>query len=286
MEPGEGDILTSADPLPGTQRVFRRLSVDTHFTPITQNQVLVEWALDPGFIQPGPYTFTLYRGETVEPGTDDWTAVARVVDQPWAYDRNPKLPEKGMNIFYKVLLEDDDGQVVESQAVSGVSYWGRYDWTLAKDIIRKETMLLRKRTGVPGYLFKRRTFGELCDCVDPESGQILEDDCGSCFGTGFQGGYYEPFEYWVSMNPTQQLKKLDADQGLLVRNIETVRALAYPTPQANDFWVHAHTGQRFVVGSQITALARHRGIDLILQLMLEEQGRSDAIYQVPLPCGS
>lgn len=276
--------MTDADPRSGVRRVFRRLSVDLHFSPIVTNQILVEWALESSFIEPGPYKFTLYRGETVELGTDDWTAVAEVIDQPWAFDRNPRLPDKGMNIFYKVILEDGLGRTYESQAAAGTSYWGRYDWTLARDIIRKETMLQRKRTGTKGYLFKRRTFGDRCACTDPETRQVMDPNCEECFGTGFVGGYYEPFEYWVTMNPTQQLKKLDATQGLITRNLETVRALAYPVPQQKDFWAHADTNQRFIVSSEITALARHRGIDLILQLRLDERSRSEPIYQVPLPC--
>lgn len=263
-------------------RVFKRLTVDVHFNPVVHQRVLVEWALEPSFVEIGPYTFTLYRSNS--PTSDNWVPVAATVDQPWAYDHNPQLPTKGLNVFYKVVLEDGDGQKYESQAVNAKSYWDRYDWSLAREIIRKESMLMQKRAGVKGWLFKRRTMGDPCPCVDQDTEEILDPNCEDCWGTAFKQGYYAPFEYWVLMNPTQSIKKLDAEVGLLTENIETVRALAYPVPQPNDFWVHAHTDQRYRIESDIAALARHRGIDLVLQLRMSEVDRNDPIYKVPTPC--
>lgn len=266
------------------RRIFKRLTVDIHYNMVTEQRVLVEWAMEKSFIAqcPGPYKFTLLRG--FSPTDDNFTPLAYTIDQPWLYDNDPVLPQKGVDVFYKVILEDAGGNQYTSQAVHASTYWSRYDWTLAREIIRKETMVMRKRAGVCGWLLKARVFGALCPCTDPDTGQKMSPDCVECYGTGIVGGYYPPFEYWVIMNPTQRLKKLDADQGLITRNIETVRALAYPSPLSNDIWVNANTDQRYVVGSDIVAAARHRGIDLILNLRLEERPRSDPIYAFPIPC--
>lgn len=268
------------------QRVFKRLALDVQGAVAAENRVLVEWALEPTAVGriPGPYTFTLERGYAA---TDDgFTPVAITVDQPWAYDNNPIFPQKGnTDVFYRVVLTDGEGVTYTSQAQAVGVYWGRYDFSLAREIIRKETLLLRKRAGVQGWLLKRRIFGAACECVNPNTGQIENPNCPSCYGTGIDGGFYEPFEYWVLMNPSQRMKKLDGDQGLLTETIETVRALAYPRPAANDIWVHHHTDQRFVIQGDISAIARHRGIDLVLNLRLQERGRSEPIYQVPVPCG-
>lgn len=274
-----GDDLSTVHPRP-----FKRLTVDAYFNRITDNRVLVEWAMDKAFIAPGPYKFTLYRGYAVN--DDAWTAVAETVDQPWAYDVNPVFPQMGTEVYYRVILEDGQGQTYTSQSVSVGVYWTQYDWSLAKEIIRKEHLVLRKRAGTKGWLMKRREWGDPCPtCVDPATGQIIDTaNCTDCYGTGIIGGYYTPIEYWVIMNPTQRLAKLDADQGLLIQNVETVRALAYPTPSALDVWIHANTDQRFLVMGDIAAIARHRGIDLVLNLRFEERGRNDPIYQVPVPC--
>lgn len=265
-----------------TVRAFERLTVDAYFNRITSNRVLVEWAMAKDFLAPGPYTFTLYRGYAVDDPHP--VALATTVDQPWLYDNNPIWPQKGTDVYYWVVMVDGEGHVYQSQAVSGSTYWDSYDWTLARDIVRKEHMVMRKRAGTKGWLVKRRQWGDPCPDIDPVTGEINNPFGPPCYGTNFLGGYYDPIEYWVIINPTQRLAKLDANQGLVTQTIETVRALAYPTPEPLDFWAHANTGQRFIVLGDISAIARHRGIDLILDLRLEERARSDPIYSFPLPC--
>jgi hypothetical protein len=266
-------------------RVFKRLAIDVFFNPIVTGSVLVEWALEKDFVAgaEGPFTFILERGYAAN--DDNFVPVAQTTDQPWAYDNDPQLPDKGTDVFYRVKLIDGAGQEYLSQATAVGTYWNRYDYTLAREIIRKEHLLQRKRAGVRGWLLKRRVYGESCPvCVDPDTGQINNPQCPVCFGTGITGGYYDAFEYWVIMNPSQRLGKVDAEQGLITATMETVRAMAYPRPDMNDVWVHAHTDQRFLVQGDVTALARHRGIDLILNLRLDERDRTEVIYKVPVPC--
>jgi len=263
---------------------FKRLTVEMHFNRVESNRVLVEWALNREWIGavPGPYTFTLYRGYAAN--DDNFVAVAETVDQPWLYDNQPVWPSKGSMVFYKVSLLDGNGTLWWSQGTHATSSFTRYDWTIAKEIVRKEHLLMRKRAGTPGWLLKRRLWGEPCTCVNPITGQIENSTCPICYGTGIEGGYYEAFEFWVTMNPSQRIVKLDSTQGMQTSIIETVRALAYPAAASNDVWVHANTGQRYIVLGDIVAAARHRGIDLVMNLRLEERSRSESLYDIPVPC--
>ena len=268
-----------------SERVFRRLTVDVYFSPLVTGKVLVAWALEPDFVQgaPGPFKFRLERGYAAN--DDNFVPVAETTDQPWAYDNSAVLPQTGLSVFYRVLLTTGDGQEIYSQPASIGTYWSRYDFSLAKEIIRKEELVLRKRAGVQGWLLKRRAFGEACaECTDSVTGEVTQQDCPTCYGTGVTGGYYDPIPYWVILNAGQRVKKLTPEQGLITEAIETVKALAHPRPDGGDVWVHSHTGQRFEIQGDISALARHRGIDLILNLRLKELPRSYPVYKVPLPC--
>ncbi len=271
------------------QPVFQRLTVDAHFNLITNRRVLVEWAMYKAFIAgtPGPYKFTLYRGYSAN--DDGFVPVAETTDQPWLYDNDPVFPQEGMDVFYKVILEDAEGNTYESQAVHATTSWNRYDWTIAREIVRKEWLLLRKRAGTGGWLLKRRLWGDPCpnpDCVDETTGQNFDPNCPECFGTGIAGGFYDPIEYWVLLNPSQRIRKLDANQGLITSTIETVRALAYPAPATNDIWINDNTDQRYLILGDIVAAARHRGINLVLNLRMDEQPKSSSIYRIPQPCVS
>lgn len=264
-------------------RIFRRINIDTHYSVLTTQRVTVSWAMEPSFIAPGPWAFTLERGYA--PTETQWEEIASTVDQPWLYDNRPVVNKVGVPIYYRIKLVDGKGEVYYSQIQTTKAYWGRYDWTLAREIIRKETLLLRKKTGVTGFLLKRRYFGTPCpDCIDPATLQVQSSNCATCFGTGVVGGYYPPFEYWVTMNATQRMRRLTPEQGLMTTTIESVRALAYPVVEGNDVWVHGETNTRYFIGQDMKAIARHRGIDLIMDLVLNEAPADHIIYQVPVVC--
>mgnify|MGYP001578013870 FL=1 len=264
-------------------RVFKRINVDTHFSVLTTQRATISWAMDPSFDEEGPWTFTLQRGNA--PTEDKWDDIAIVVDQPWAYDNRPVTNTISTPIYYRLKLVDGNGVVYYSQAQVVQAYWTRYDWSLAKEIIRKETLLLKKKTGVMGWLLKRRYFGERCpDCTDAVTGQVISTECADCFGTGIVGGFYPAFEYWITMNPTQRLSKLTSEQGLLTATVETVRALAYPVASPKDVWVHGNTNARYYVGGDTKAIARHRGINLVVDITMTEVATDSLIYQYPIPC--
>lgn len=259
-------------------KTFKRLAVSLHLTMKLERKILVAWALDSTFNIPGPYVFTLYRGYSA---TDDMLAVSTVTDQNWLYDNYPVVPHTDTCIFYQVTVQASDGVIYESQVVPLDNALSAYDWLLAKDIIRKESMLLTKRTGVKGYLLKRRLFGSPCSaCLDLDTLQVLNSLCTVCYGTGVVGGYYPATEYWVTYNQAQKTKKLTTEEGATVENIELFRALAYPMPSPNDVWVNSHTDQRYIIQPDIKSIARHRGVDLVLDIPAREEARASVIYNI------
>lgn len=258
---------------------FTRLTVESHFNSVVSGRVLVSWALSPAFSDPGPYTFTLERGYSA---TDDgFVQIARTVDQPWLYDNSPVLPAQGTQVYYRVRLTSPGGEWV-SQASPILSFWDPYDWKLAREIVRKELMLLRKRTGVKGWLFKRRLWGEKCPDCTTAAGHVLDSHCETCYGTGIVGGYYDAFEYWVALDAVVKEQKLSPEDGVTISKLESARGLAYPQPEAGDVWVQFGSDQRYTVQPKVEVVARHRGIDLVVKLGLLERPRSDSIYALPL----
>lgn len=268
--------------VPPVVRPFKRLLVEAQFNYITNRAILVQWALNPAFDEPGPYSFKLQRGRSAN--DDQWVDIATVVDQPWLYDNNPVFGQFDYSTFYRVILTDGKGVIYQSQAVGRDVSWQHYDWRLAKEIIRKETLILRKKGGTRGVLLKRRIWGDPCTlCVDPSTNAIHNSHCPQCYGTGYIGGYYAPFDYWTLFNPSQRLKRL-TNEGLTTAVMETVRALAYPSPEQNDVWVQVNPDRRFRIQSDVEIVARHRGVDLLVNLRLLELPQSDIIYTVPVTC--
>jgi len=262
--------------------VFKRLTVDTHFSAITEQRVCVSWAMSEDFSEPGPWVFVLQRGWS--PTDNAWTDIATTTDQPWLYDNYPVHTQFAVAVYYRIKLTDGNNIVYYSPANPAKTHWERYDWTLAKEIIRKESMLLRKRTGTRGWLLKRRYFGDPCPvCTDPVTGEINRSNCVTCYNTGITGGYFSPIEYWASNDPTKRMRKLDATQGIISDTTETVRALAYPFVEQNDIWANSQSNIRYFIGADIATVARHRGVDLVVNLTLKEIPNQSPIYKIEVP---
>ena len=76
----------------------------------------------------------------------------------------------------------------------------KHEMNKALDITRRETMLFERKIGMLSEIYKRKTFGEVCDkCVDQFTHTCTNSHCTACYGTGYVGGYYEPEELWADI---------------------------------------------------------------------------------------
>jgi len=262
--------------------VFQRIAVDAFYSIATQQRVLVSWGLVPDFSDDGPYTFTLQRSLSPTGPSTEWEDIATCVDQAWIYDNRPLTVIVSANVYYQVKLVTATGTYT-SQVQGTEAYWTAYDWSLAREIIRKESMLLRRRTGCKGWLFKRRSYGTTCSvCTDPITKQVLKGNCATCYGTGITGGYYDQLEYWVSLDASKRMRKLDKDVGVQTQVIEQARGLAYPLIDGMDVWVQSGSNKRYFIQKDITYIAKLRGIPLVAELVFELIPSSHVLYSLPV----
>lgn len=259
---------------------FKRIVVEAELGIATGNGVLVSWSLRPEFKEPGPYTYRLYRGRAI---SDVPELIAEVVDQPYLYDRRPRFANFDISTYYTVELVTAEGAIFRSDPSSYEASWNHHDWVSAREIVRQETLLLRKKGGTKGWLLKRRHWGPPCPkCTDPNDTSTLDPNCDLCYGTGILGGYFPATEYWVLMNPTDRRVKLTPGQGVTIENIETVRGLAYPAPAEDDIWVQHNSNDRYRIQPGVKTLVRIRGVPIVLDVVIKQLGHTDAIYDVPL----
>jgi hypothetical protein len=266
---------------------FKRVEVDVRSAvfPIPAanqtlyNRVVVSWAMDPAFSDAGPWTFTLQRSADIN---DEFVNIATTVDQPWLYDDYTWANTTLSTCYYRVKLVTPSGTYYSTvQPAQGD--WNRYDWTLAKEIVRKENLIMRKKVGTKGWLLRRKKLGTQCTvCVNPVTGQVLQSQCDTCYGTGITGGYYTPIEYWISQDPNKRITKLTMEQGIIAETMETARALAYPIVEPNDVWVSGTSNVRYFIQPDIASVARHRGTDLVINIRLKIVPANSSVYHIPV----
>jgi hypothetical protein len=120
-------------------------------------------------------------------------------------DTDTEEYSKVTKAYYVVeaILLDNGRATLKSQPTS----WGttQTDWVQlrSQEIQRREYVLLSKFTGNKSYIFRRKTYGERCpDCWNANVEKAMKDNCPTCMGTTFKGGYFEPYVSYVQYDPS------------------------------------------------------------------------------------
>jgi hypothetical protein len=72
-----------------------------------------------------------------------------------------------------------------------------------QEIQRREWLLLRKFVGVQTLLFRRKVYGKRCpECYNEDTKRLNKDHCLTCYGTSWEGGYYDPMSTLMQYDPT------------------------------------------------------------------------------------
>jgi len=145
------------------------------------------------------------------------------------------------------------------------------------ELIRKKNVYLKTQTGLPVFLFKKKTFGQYCPaCFDMIKQRVSKTNCEVCYGSGFAGGYWKPIELYVNRAiPDSVAKTIGFTKagGNLV-----VEASNYPIISAGDFILFPQVGDRFRVVS-ITVHTR-MGATIGQYVNMTEINHSDIEYRV------
>lgn len=115
--------------------------------------------------------------------------------------------------FYIVeaILHDKGGAFLRSKPYSWERQQRRWVELRSIDIQRRFWLMLTKFMGVETYVFKRRSYGNRCDtCWDYKNLKVTNDRCPECFGTGWSGGYFEPYLTRMQFDSTPNNTELSA----------------------------------------------------------------------------
>ena len=183
--------------------------------------------------------------------------------------------------YYRVVMSVG-GEEFNSKPEPVYGLWNRYDWRIAREVVRKEYLRLKKYVGSFGYLLPRREHGPKCtECIDFDTGESVSSNCSICYGTGFIGGYYDGIPYYVDLSGTASAKDVQIPFGSVDNRKRVVRSVAYPMISTYDMWVDADSNTRYIVRQIEHAVAR-KGRPLIYVCEFRELPGNAPEYQVPI----
>lgn len=243
----------------------------------TYNTVTLYWQLKPGKDLSGA-TFTIYRSNLND---DQYTTLATVSDTWYYEDRNPPISGTVLSIHYKIKITKGDFNH-ESGPVYVFGNLNTRQKLLAKAILRRLLFCPRHWHTFEGVLLKRRYNGVRCACVDSITKEILNSDCTTCFGTGIQGGYWQPPSKvaMITRTPLSLTPTLDTNL-----NMGTVapQPIRFQTPanipiNKHDVWVHLISNRRFYI-NEVQVAAEVEGLPLLYVVEARPADLKDVIYR-------
>lgn len=247
----------------------------------------VSWELLNTFTDPGPLEFQLQVGTSNNPYADDWQNVGvPVVNQYVAYDAEQRVWGKMNWTHYRIVLNSPMGTYY-STPVGGLGVLDRGDWRIARNIVRERRLAYRKGPGGQnGYLLKRRWTGIQCKlCLDYQTEEVRNPHCLSCYGTGFECGYYYPQGcVFAELSPRSRHTELDGVQsrGTIDDIVVKAEMLMLDLIAEEDVWVAARSDDRYFV-HRVTHKAEVRGVPLIGDVELRLIPFSHIIYGIEIP---
>jgi len=187
------------------------------------------------------------------------------------------------SIFYKVTSVDSNGNETplsqaEPATFQSVEAMG-YIW---KEAISRNRWIL-EQGGERVLAFLQKTMGERCQvCFDnPElqhTHRQPRNNCKSCFGTGFVGGYIGPIPILIAPKTGERAIEL-GPQGLHMNFVWQTWTSNFPIVRQRDF-IRSQAGEIFALGP--VERFEHRGLVLQQHFSVSHIDTTDIRYKVPI----
>jgi hypothetical protein len=243
----------------------------------------VQWSLT-GQAPAGSYRFQLERsGGPAGP----WELVADQVDVWSWYDRfgdsddnvAPNALSLVREFYYRLLVRAPDG--TSTSVISEVNpTLAPKQRQLLRKLLHDEYVVLRKASGVPVAVVKRRQWGTRCPlCFDQATQENVRPDCTNCWGTGLVGGYWTPVLTYARRAPLQSSAQIAPEQRVEIATTRIVM-LNLPHVERDDMIVFLSDNRRFWVDQQSeTSL---RTVPVHQTVFASELPHSHIFYRVPV----
>lgn len=234
----------------------------------------IRWSLTPHAWDAADLSFSLFRSNSP---TGPWEVLGEAADGRFHFIDTGVF---GINVsrtyYYVVRAASKSGK---GYCDSDISNPGPDYDNIATELVRKKTMYMLQKGGMPMAAFLRRTWGPKCAlCFNHERMLPENPDCPSCYGTGFTGGFSNPVLMPAILNPP---KETIVNAGIPYEPRQIYCELAnVPLLDPRDILVDIRNNIRYTVEELSTYTRRLAIVSQVCRLNRIDE--NDAKYSLPL----
>lgn len=182
------------------------------------------------------------------------------------------------NFYYQVTARNASGTIAKDTVEVGPTLEAKQRQIL-RALTHAEWRAFRFN-GTQVALLKKKRWGTRCrKCVDPTTKEILRSACSNCWGTGFDGGYWNPVLTYARRAPLQETSQVTPEGKTNISNTRMV-LLAIPRMEQGDLVVFLRDNKRFFVDQQVETQLRTVPVHQVV--LLTEISGSDISYRIPV----
>lgn len=230
----------------------------SRITPLIPYGYFVQWSVKAN--ESGTYIFELYRSGSVEgpwepisgPLTNQFSFIDTLTPPqgPTNYlYQKPNQLALGRRFFYRLVCVLPSGKnlTVIDDTDPDLSPLHAQQW-------RRATVdfgLSVKRQGMLVAVLKRRRWGVRCTrCTDKVTREIIRASCKICWGTAFDGGYWEPMLVYGLRQPASETTTITTEQNSDA-SLTRFRVPYLPQVEKDDLLISPKDNKRFLVDQQV-----------------------------------
>lgn len=152
-----------------------------------------------------------------------------------------------------------------------------YEFGVANEIVRKETLYFERKVGRRCYIIKKKIRGQPCsNCVDPRTGTLLTSSCNVCYGSKY--GFYEPVLTWADF-VDQPIEKLITDIGTTEEKKSQIRLTNLVLASKHDI-IYDHITKVVYEASQEPQIVRYRSYPIGQIVACHAKSPKDILYKM------
>jgi len=259
----------------------------TRTTAIYPTGIFVQWDIDSS--ESGVHLVDVARSGGPN---GPWITVASALPNTYQYyDTNLNLPDvsEGLNFFsmnhelyYQITVIPPSG--IENKFTSpptaveaGLDKRMRL---IKRKILRDSAIALKAINGIEIVALKRKNWGMRCSkCWDPVTKEGTIEHCDRCYGTTFEGGYWNPVLIRGLKDPAPTSSDM-APEGLSEKRMTQITILDFPQMEPDDLLVDLRNDDRYFV--QVVTPREIRSV-LVNQSIVASLIARDAVeYTIPI----